>query len=468
MRRRLLAVLTLAVLLPSLSVLLAAGVGIYHHQRAIQAVARTYVQDLAESTASRIEMGWGLTESLFSAKPPSRFWGNRLFSGGVGIPGWIAVLDPHGKVIASTPGAQILSELWRPGMPIGQAVEARNGNGEDFTVAAYPVGETGLFVMAAVSWRELLGPMLRFGLLWPVLVGLVGLAGLVGVYALWKAVISPLKSLEEEVSSLEWGKDLPSPRDDAAVTEIGKLRAEFFHLAQTAIDRATLWKRYALDLVRVQEDERSRLARDLHDGPLQDVTAMIQRARLAATSDSNGKEKAAHLDLLEESAQSAVRELRSLCDELSPPWLELGLGGALNELAERLSRHLGAKILVEADSGVGDGLSKEDTLALFRVAQEALHNSVRHGGAREVYVRLFLEGGKLVLELEDFGSGFNVPENLARLRVLGHRGLANMEERMALVGGVLAVSSTPGKGTRIRAEIPADGRVDRQPAGWNP
>ena len=456
MRRRLLAVLTFAILLPSVSVLLTAGVGIYQHQRAIQAVARTYVQDLAESTASRVEMGWGLTDSFFSAKPPSQPWGNRFFAGGVGIPGWIAVLDSHGRVVMSTPGAQILAKLWQPQMPLGQALETKDEEGEAFTVAVYPAGSTGLFVIAAVSWKELLGAMLRFGLLWPILVGLVGLAGLVGVYALWKAVISPLKSLEEEVSSLEWGKDLPKPRDEAAVAEIGRLREEFFHLAQTAIDRATLWKRYALDLVRVQEDEKSRLARELHDGPLQDVTAMIQRARLAATADTEEAGRARHLGLLEEAAQSAVREIRSLCDELSPPWLELGLAGSLTELAERLSRQLGIKILVEADSGVAEDLSKERILALFRVAQEALHNSARHGGAQEVSVRLFREEAALVLELEDFGAGFDVPADLARLRVLGHRGLANMEERMALVGGILEVESTPGQGTRIRARVPAE------------
>lgn len=456
MKRRLLAVLTFAILLPSVSVLLAAGLGIFQHQRAIQTVARTYVQDLAESTASRVEMGWGLTESLFSSKPPSRFWGNRFFSGGVGIPGWIAVLDSQGRIVMSTPGAQILAALWQPQMPIGQAVEAKNEAGEAFTVAIYPAGSTGLFVIAAVSWKELLGPMLRFGLLWPILVGLVGLAGLIGVYALWKAVISPLQSLEAEVSSLEWGKDLPQPCDDAAVAEIGKLREEFFHLAQTAIDRATLWKRYALDLVRVQEDERSRLARELHDGPLQDVTAMIQRARLAAISNGDETLKARHLGLLEESAQTAVRELRSLCDELSPPWLELGLAGSLTELGERLSRHLGVTITVEADSGTSESLSKERTLTLFRVAQEALHNSVRHGGAREISVRLYREETSLVLELEDFGSGFEVPADLAHFRVFGHRGLANMEERMALVGGILVVESTPGRGTRIRARVPAE------------
>jgi len=122
MRRRLLAVLTFAILLPSVSVLLTAGVGIYQHQRAIQAVARTYVQDLAESTASRVEMGWGLTDSYFSAKPPSQPWGNRFFAGGVGIPGWIAVLDSHGRVVMSTPGAQILAKLWQPTFPCSVAM----------------------------------------------------------------------------------------------------------------------------------------------------------------------------------------------------------------------------------------------------------------------------------------------------------------------------------------------------------
>lgn len=181
---------------------------------------------------------------------------------------------------------------------------------------------------------------------------------------------------------------------------------------------------------------------------------MIQRARLFAASGVAEPGRSVHLGLLEEAAQAAVREIRALCDELSPPWLELGLSGALTELAERLSRHLGLRILVEADSGIGEGLSREKVLALFRVAQEAIHNSWRHGGAREVFIRLFMEEGSLVLELEDRGNGFDLPADLARLRLQGHRGLANMEERMALVGGELVIQSRPGQGTRVTARVP--------------
>jgi len=140
--------------------------------------------------------------------------------------------------------------------------------------------------------------------------------------------------------------------------------------------------------------------------------------------------------------------MRALCDELSPPWLDLGLSQALDELAERLSRQLGVKITVEA--GIEEELPPEVTLAFFRVVQESVHNSVRHGGATAVNVRFQRVGEEVLLEVTDDGAGFDPPEDFEELRVKGHRGLANMSERMSLIGGRLKVIRLPGTGTLVR------------------
>lgn len=99
-------------------------------------------------------------------------------------------------------------------------------------------------------------------------------------------------------------------------------------------------------------------------------------------------------------------------------------------------------------------LPNEITLAFFRVAQEAVNNSARHAKAEHVRIILRDTGERIVLQIEDDGSGFKVPNNITELRVKGHRGLSNMKERMSIVGGTLTVSSTPGTGTVIRCELP--------------
>jgi signal transduction histidine kinase len=106
------------------------------------------------------------------------------------------------------------------------------------------------------------------------------------------------------------------------------------------------------------------------------------------------------------------------------------------------------KITVEAD--IEEGLPSEVMLAFFRVVQESVHNSVRHGGATEVNVRFYRDGEETLLEVTDDGTGFDPPEDFEELRVRGHRGLANMSERMSLIGGRLEVSRLPGGGTLVR------------------
>ncbi|HPF85102.1 MAG TPA: histidine kinase [Aminivibrio sp.] len=449
MRRHLLLIITFAILLPALAVLLVSGFGLMQHEWAMESVARSYVQDMAENVASRLAGAdtrkWG---SELTSIEIRRF---RVFTWGPSLPGWVAVVSADGRILFSSPGADNLAAIWRPNIPIGRAVEIKDRDGNLYTIAVNPVSGGDRYVIAAVAWDQLLGPLVRVGRLWPILILLMGVGILLALWALWKWLIVPLRDLVGEIEILRWGKDLPALPDPVAVSEIGSLRTVLYRLARTAVERTLLRNRYVNDIVRVQEGEKSRIARELHDGPIQNITAMIQQIRLSRMA-GNGEGMHRHLTIAEETAQVVVRELREMCDELSPPWIDLGLEQAMTELANRLARHYNIFISMDVDDSVE--LGRERLLSLFRIFQEGVSNAVRHGQATEMRAEVFRKDGSVVFEFQDNGKGFEPDMNYETLRVEGHRGLANMLERMMLVGGRLEVESRPGNGALVRCVMP--------------
>jgi signal transduction histidine kinase len=145
--------------------------------------------------------------------------------------------------------------------------------------------------------------------------------------------------------------------------------------------------------------------------------------------------------------------MRALCDFLNPPWLELGLPQALTEHTERQSLQYGVNIFLGIDKDME--FSNAVTLAFFRIVQEAVTNSVRHGEAKNIWIDLKRTPDEMELIIQDDGQGFEMKASgTADLRANGHRGLSNMEERMALVGGRLKIISYFGEGTCVRGLIP--------------
>ena len=155
-------------------------------------------------------------------------------------------------------------------------------------------------------------------------------------------------------------------------------------------------------------------------------------------------------------AKSVVRELRALCDELAPPWMDLGFSEALTELSERLSQAYDVEIITDFDDVIHElDIENEKILSLLRIIQEAVSNAVRHGGASEINIAVHKsEDDVLTIEIADNGSGFDSGNiNHETLRVEGHRGLASMTERMSLMGGTLKIESKPEEGTTITASF---------------
>ena len=197
----------------------------------------------------------------------------------------------------------------------------------------------------------------------------------------------------------------------------------------------------------ISEQERNRLARDLHDSVTQTVFSMnlaAQSARLLV--DRSPPRAAGQLLRLEELAAHAQGEIQSLVSQLKPPSLaEEGLPAALRRLADERKARDSLQVSLEVQ---GEGvLSEIEAVGLVAIANEALTNIAKHSGVFQAAIHLNLEAGKACLEIEDRGAGFDLDVNSIQR---GHLGLAGMAERAGEIGWSLSVESQPGWGTRIR------------------
>ena len=214
----------------------------------------------------------------------------------------------------------------------------------------------------------------------------------------------------------------------------------------------------ARQLAASREDERLRIARDLHDGPLQDLHALHMRldaaaGRLAAVSA--GSEEARRLRGAQDEAHTIIGELRGIAETLRPPALgPFGLAAALRTHAERFRRQYpGITVDLELDDD-GQSLPESTRLSLFRIAQEAMANAVKHGGPSQVSVSLLLDTDQAVLTVEDDGSGLARPSDDPALPASGHFGLLGMRERVDALDGRLDVGNVTTGGVRVRATAP--------------
>jgi signal transduction histidine kinase len=201
--------------------------------------------------------------------------------------------------------------------------------------------------------------------------------------------------------------------------------------------------------------ERHRLARELHDSVTQTIFSMTlttQSALLLLAARRDPNQAHAQLDRLNQLAQSALAEMRVLISELRPDKMaEGGLAAALRRhLAQR---HLPESLAVSLQVEGGQSLSSAEEQGLFRIAQEALNNIVKHAQASEAHIQLHLIEPQW-MEIQDHGQGFD----LERVRNSGRVGLVSMSERAAEIGWNLRITTAPGAGTCIRVEKTSEAR----------
>lgn len=206
-------------------------------------------------------------------------------------------------------------------------------------------------------------------------------------------------------------------------------------------------------IITAQEEERRRLARELHDGAGQSLTSMLLGLR--ALEESKAASVQAEIQQLRQIASHTIEDLRRMAAGLRPSTLDdLGLLPALERLiAEFAHTH---NLSIDLEAGEVEGLRLPPALetALYRITQEALNNVAKHAVARCVLILLERQVASLSLSIQDDGRGFDVSTTLADLESGRHIGLSSMRERATLLGGSLRVESVPARGTTLTLQVP--------------
>jgi PAS domain S-box-containing protein len=255
-------------------------------------------------------------------------------------------------------------------------------------------------------------------------------------------LVLPLKVKGRVIGVLDVETDRLNAFDESDVTVLQSLANQ----VAVAIENARLYEQ-AQELAAIQE--RQRLARELHDSVSQALYGIALGARTARVQlDRDPGQVAGPLDYVLQLAEAGLAEMRALIFELRPESLaQEGLIAALTkQVASLRARHQ-----IEVNTVFGDepDIALESKEALYRIAQESLHNVVKHARASRADVRLAQNNGVLVLEVQDNGQGFDAGGEFP-----GHLGLHSMRERALRLGGTLDIESAPGQGTLIRARVP--------------
>lgn len=208
-------------------------------------------------------------------------------------------------------------------------------------------------------------------------------------------------------------------------------------------------------LIACQEKDRSHLARELHDDICQRLAMLSFQIEKAAQCWRDGLISVGdQLDKIRQQCTNLTSDVQALSHELHPSILDnLGLATAVKGLCREMSDERG-KTVEFLEKNIPDSLSRDVSLAIFRVIQEALHNAITYSGDSHIVVRLKGCLGKIELEVCDRGIGFEV----SKLKKHNGLGLVSMSERIHLLNGTIRIESRPGFGTRIHAVVPATSR----------
>ena len=277
-----------------------------------------------------------------------------------------------------------------------------------------------------------------------------------------RAAFTPLNRLQDVAFRVRQG-DLstrvePSLLADRKLTQLAETLNQILDEVQAYEDEV---RALSGRVIRAQEEERQRISRELHDDTGQIMTLLLVRLKLleARADTEQLKNELADLRML---VAGAIDRVRQQALNLRPPVLDqLGLVPAIRSLVETYTTTTHIAVHTEITDRT-PGLSPERTIAIYRVAQEALTNVAKHAGAHNVDLRLRMENNDLCLTIRDDGYGFDAANMLhSRQRTGPQRagvGLFGMEERARLAGGTLSITSAPGQGTSVTLRVPAGAR----------
>jgi len=324
----------------------------------------------------------------------------------------------------------------------------------EHVVAYSPIKSTGWALITEEEWEMVISPSLQLTQMAPLVVVPAFILALIAIWFGAKQIVQPLQRLESKAAALAWGDFEAIKESVGGISEVQHLQMELTEMSRKVLAAQNGLHDYIGAITSAQEDERMRLARELHDDTIQAVIALKQRVQLVQklVKDQRGRRSLSELEIL---AEQTIENLRRLTRALRPIYLEdLGLVTAL----EMLARETSQVNQMETDfqkQGHERRLQSEVELALYRIAQEALSNVAHHAKANHAILHFSFSDHEIQLAVSDDGIGFQMPKSPTDFAPNGHFGLLGIHERADLIGARLEIESVIGKGTSLKVVLPA-------------
>ncbi len=371
------------------------------------------------------------------------------------------LVDATGRVIFH-PNPALVGQDFKEHEGVAAVIQGQVGatyhqepDGQEWVVGYAPVVGPGWGLIVQEPWEALIAPIMRFSLLAPLTVVVAALiSGLAVTFGL-RYMVHPLQTLDRQATRLAWGEFEAVNTPVGGVQEIEDLRRTLAGMAEQIRRYQAGMRDYIAAVTMAQEEERHRLARELHDETVQALIALGQRIEMVQKALDKDPDKArqrlAELRILASNTQDEVRRFSRA---LRPLYLEdLGFVPALEMLAQEIERQNSLTVSVRIEGEVRR-LAPDLELTAYRMAQEGLSNVVRHAQAQNTWLAIIFTPKELTLRLQDDGRGFEPPVNPAELAYTGHFGLMGLHERALLFGGRLEVRSRPSEGTTMEVSLP--------------
>lgn len=379
----------------------------------------------------------------------------------IGEAGVTYLVDRNGRIIyhpaASLIGGNFSDRAAVQQLKGGSLAGAVTTQEQPRTIEGYAVVDvTGWGLVIVEPWTQAVQPAQKaFGpIAIALLVGLVTVATLVSIGV--QQVIDPIQTLVTETRQVSAGDYDARVEELSRLKEIRELGMAFNEMVEQIRKYRAGISQYVADITRSQEEERKRIARELHDDTVQSLIAIGQRIELIKETLDDPADARSRLSEVRTMVTGAIASVRQFSRDLRPLTLEdLGLLPAMQFLVNQLAQSEGIDVEFEVQ-GEAEGLPPDMEVAIYRIVQETLNNIRKHADASEARVSLRFTKKQIILNIQDNGRGFEVPEAITDFASKGSFGVMGLHERAQLFGGKVVVQSRLQEGTTIHMVMPRE------------